>query len=246
MTTTPAIRRYIFLDFETLKRVNFKKLEKVSHKIFIFVGSDIETVPFALVRDMQRIGNTVKWVEVGAATPTDLNYHICFLMGKLHEKIAADVEFAILSNDTAFDPLVNFINSTGRNCLRVRQVAAAESVAPLSNEPSKIVEKPTEPPIELRLTDEELGSRLFGERSKEANGVAATATNLTLIEETARETVRRLIRSGNRPLDVAMLRSYILLHNQELSLHGNVEKIIQRLTETKDIRIENGDVAYNF
>ena len=68
----------------------------------------------------------------------------------------------------------------------------------------------------------------------------------TLIEETARETVRRLVRSGNRPQDVMMLRNYILLHNQELSLHGDVDKIIHQLKDTKDIELTNDAVEYNF
>ena len=118
------IRRYVFLDFETLKHIKFKKLEKVCDKIFVFVNSTTENIPFTLVREMQRMGNAIKWVEVSATSQDDLNYHICFLMGKLHERISIDVEFAILSNDTRFDALVNFVNSTGRNCLRIRQSIA--------------------------------------------------------------------------------------------------------------------------
>ena len=92
---TTQIRRYLFLDFDTLRQIRFKKLEKVCDKVFVFIGSDMETIPFSLVKDMQRMGANVKWIEVGGASPHDLNYHICFLMGKLHEKISAEVEFAI-------------------------------------------------------------------------------------------------------------------------------------------------------
>jgi hypothetical protein len=241
MTNTAYVRRYIFLDFDTLKRIKFKKLEKICDKIFLFVGSEVESVPLALVREMQKMGNAIKWVEVSTVSPSDMNYHICFLMGKLHEKIGADVEFAILSNDSAFDPLVNFINSTGRSCLRVRQSAAlGNDTPPLSTEAPKVESK--------KDLSDDFSATLFGERMSETAsvGLAAHATDQKLIDETARETVRRLVRSGNRPYTIATLRSYILLHNQELSQHGDVDKIIERLETNQDIRVSDGDVQYNF
>jgi hypothetical protein len=263
---TVHTRRYIFLDFETLKRIKFKKLEKVCDKVFIFTGTDIEAVPFPLVRDMQRMGSAVKWVEVGSASAHDLNYHICFLMGKLHEKISGDIEFAILSNDLAFDPLVNFINSTGRNCVRIKTGTDLSAAPPLSNEELLPVKKaanlaetltlpvaentaakPIETTPEATPHRDDLGSRLLGERRSEvAVAVASANSEHTVIEHTASETVRRLIRTGHRPTDLANLKSYILLHNQELSAHGDIEKIIDRLAAANEIKISNGAVSYNF
>lgn len=240
---TTHIRRYIFIDFDTLTKVKFRKLEKVCDKLFVFVSHEIENVPFSLVKDIQRMGNAVKWIEVGIVNASDLNYHICFLMGKLHEKISSDVEFAILSNDESFDPLVNFINSTGRSCLRVRQQIEQNEDKPLSFPTRNEVTKVTDP---LQVEREIVASRLFGERQSEEHISAEGSSDRTIIEETARETVRRLIRSGNRPADLAMLKSYILLHNQEMSMHGNVEKIIERLKETNEIRVEGSQVVYNF
>jgi hypothetical protein len=240
------IRRYVFLDFETLQRIKFKKLEKVCDKIFVFVGTATENIPFALVREMQKMGSSIKWVEVGAASPNDLNYHICFLMGKLHEKISNDVEFAILSNDLAFDPLVHFINSTGRNCLRIRQSATEAVAAPAPDmlENQRIELKKNE--IEPKVNIEELSKSLFDDLTLELTNGGAVSDNHVLIEETAQETVERLMRSGNRPHSVAMLRSYILLHNQELSQHGNVDKIIESLESKDRILIQNGDIEYHF
>ncbi len=240
------IRRYVFLDFETLKHIKFKKLEKVCDKIFVFVDSDTDGIPFALVRDMQKMGSSIKWMEVNGASPTDLNYQICFLMGKLHEKISQDVEFAILSNDTAFDPLVHFINSTGRNCLRIRQSTAesAQTDGISGEAPLRIELQKSE--AEPKVNIEELSKSLFDDLTLELTNGAAVSDNHTLIEETAHETIERLMRSGNRPHSVDMLRSYILLHNQELSQHGNVDKIIKSLESKDSIAIQNGDIKYHF
>jgi hypothetical protein len=241
------IRRYVFLDFETLKGIKFKKLEKVCDKIFVFVGSENESIPLTLVREMQKMGSAIKWIEASSASPSDLNFQICFLMGKLHEKISNDIEFAILSNDVAFDPLVHFINSTGRNCLRIRQSTAESSQTSditSGGQPLRIDLQKNE--AEPKVNIEELSKSLFDDLTIELTNGAAVTDNHGLIEETARETVERLMRSGNRPHSVSMLRSYILLHNQELSQHGNVDKIIQSLQSKDSILINNGDIEYNF
>jgi hypothetical protein len=241
------IRRYVFIDFETLQHIKFKKLEKVCDKIFVFVDGATDSIPFPLVRDMQKMGSGIKWVEVSAASPNDLNFHICFLMGKLHEKISNDIEFAILSNDAAFDPLVQFINSTGRNCLRIRPTTTEANPQPdiaAGEKPLRIDVQKSE--AEPKVNIEELSKSLFEDLTLELTNGAAVSDNTSLIEETARETIERLMRSGNRPHSVAMLRSYILLHNQELSQHGNVDKIIKALQAKESILINNGDIQYHF
>jgi hypothetical protein len=239
------IRRYVFLDFETLKHIKFKKLEKVCDKIFVFVNSTTENIPFTLVREMQRMGNAIKWVEVSATSQNDLNYHICFLMGKLHERISIDVEFAILSNDTRFDALVHFVNSTGRNCLRIRQ-STTEAVVPDASgeQPLRVEVQKSE--AEPKMSIEDLSKSLLEDLALELTNGTAASDNQGLIEETARETIERLMRSGNRPHSVDMLRSYILLHNQEMSKHGNVDKIIKTLESKDNILIKNGDIEYHF
>ncbi|MEL6863999.1 MAG: PIN domain-containing protein [Bacteroidota bacterium] len=225
-------RRYIFVDFENLKKVKFKKLEKVCDKVFILIQADAEFIPISMVQQMQRLGKGVKWIVVHDTQEEGLNYHICFLLGKLHQKVSSDVEFAILSNDKAFDPLVNFINAEGRSCLRVKRkktkeekedewYSAEESSELLDNLPGSTDYSP-----QIFLSDVSIDS--------------------TIIEETAKETVERLMRSGNRPSELEMLRNYILLHNQELSEHGNVDMIIQSLEASDDIKIEKGEVIYNF
>jgi hypothetical protein len=94
----------------------------------------------------------------------------------------------------------------------------------------------------------DLGNRLFSERGSAAAASISGegVSDPTIIEETAKETVRRLIRSGNRPAELGLLKNYILLHNQELSLHGNLEKIIKKLEETNEIRLNSEQVVYNF
>ena len=230
-------RRYIFIDFENLKRVKLKKLQKVCDKVFILVNADEEQIPFTLVQQIQKFGKGAKWVPVPQDGDYSLNYHLAFIMGKVHQKVSLDIEFAILSNDESYDPLVNFINSEGRSCLRVKRKRTPDEKL---DDFDQAIGK-SEPPFIYQ--SDVPGSADETERSRV---VTDTFVDPELIQETANDTRERLKRSGNRPSELGMLRSYILLHNQELSKNGNVDRIINRMEETEDIRIEEGAVIYNF
>ncbi|MBI5914639.1 MAG: hypothetical protein HY842_04625 [Bacteroidetes bacterium] len=227
-------RRYLFIDYENLLQVKFKKLEKVASRIFIFVESSQETVPLSLVRQAQRSGKNLRWIVVSNTDGGKLNYHIAFIMGKLHQKLEEDVEFAVVSNDPEFDPLISFINTSGRSCIRVKRKKDESSVYDEKNlnysNPPEFVDEFSLP----SLSDDH-----------DEGGVPVLVED-ELITRTAEETVKRLIRSGNRPAEISTLKNYILLHSQEVSLHGNVERIIQRLKDSKDIEILKGEVIYNF
>ncbi|MBI1224396.1 MAG: hypothetical protein GC192_04085 [Bacteroidetes bacterium] len=229
-------RRYLFIDYENLLQVKFKKLEKVASKIFIFVESTQETVPLALVRQAQSSGKNIRWIVVNNPNGGKLNYHIAFIMGKLHQKLEDDVEFAVVSNDPEFDPLISFINTTGRSCIRVKRKQDESSIY---EESSLNYSKPPE------FVDE-FSMKNFHENTAEEEDGMPVMVEDELITRTAEETVKRLIRSGNRPAEISTLKNYILLHSQEVSLHGNVERIIQKLKDTKDIEIQKGEVIYNF
>ncbi len=233
-------RRYIFVDYESLKKIKFRKLEKVCDRVFVFIDSKEENIPFSLVRQMQRMGGAVKWVTVDNLGHSSANYHITFLMGKLHEKVNYDIEFAVLSNDVEFDHLINFINSEGRSCVRVKRKDAkmeeyhTTTSTPVATHNVNVVDSHTER-VEISMSD------FQPQPSSEQREIGEE-----LIEQTAQETINRLIRSGNRPAEISTLKNYILLHNQELSMHGNLEKIIRRMEEKREIAIQGQEVVYNF
>lgn len=244
-------RRFVFIDFENLRKIKFKKLEKVATKIFVFISEEVDNIPAFLVYQIQKLGKDVKWIVVDNSKKDKMNYHMAFLMGKLHQKLHADVEFAVLSNDEDFDPLVGFINSQNRNCIRVQR------------KPSKDERK-----AEKEIVEADFSSVSFSEEetaifpeAEYSNGHVqdipeATTAPPTAIEaeydnmiasRTAEETMKRLERSGNRPAEVDTLKHYILLNNQELSVHGNIDKVIERMEASKKINVQQtGEVIYHF
>ncbi len=223
-------RRFVFIDFENLKKVKFKKLEKVCDRVFIFIDTKEKSIPFDLVQQVQRLGKSVKWIPVHKPTRGNLDLHIAFLLGKFHQKINKQTEFAVLSDNNLFDPLVSFVNAEGRSCLRVRSKSVSDS-------------KPT--PATTRVSKSEESGKQSVDLDKPPL-LIDTAFNNGIIESTADNTIQRLKRTGNRPVEISMLRSYILLHNQELTKRGNVDQIIKQMEHNKNIAIRGGQVTYHF
>ncbi|HFA52248.1 MAG TPA: hypothetical protein ENJ95_24785 [Bacteroidetes bacterium] len=224
-------RRYVFVDYNNLLEVKFKKLEKVSSRIFVFIKASQEQIPLSLVRQTQRAGKSLRWIVVSNAGQGKLNYHIAFIMGKLHQKLDQAVEFAIVSNDMDFDPLIAYINESGRPCIRVKRK---------SEEKVYFEEK-----IEMERMDGFSDDPFTVDILRGSDRMDVLVED-EIISKTAEETVKRLIRSGNRPAEVETLKNYINLHFQELSLAGHIDRILQKMEEAKDIEITEGEVAYNF
>ena len=282
-----STRRYLFLDFEDLKDIKFRKIEKVCDRIFVFIRKEEKQIPVGLVQKMQRFGRNAKWVVIdGLDIMQNMNYHISFLMGKLHERIDTEIEFAVLSNDENFDPLINYINTKGgRSCLRVKGKKREKIVAkPASSTPHRrpapsnytlidemkseeelkafsapIRPREVEPAILVSAgyDDENLKSEepivrsvtnQFTLLDNSVNGDSETAGfgDGQIVNRTAEETVSRLVRSGNRPALISTLKNYILLHNQELTVHGNIDAIISRMEEKKEIEVKDEEVIYHF
>ena len=62
----------------------------------------------------------------------------------------------------------------------------------------------------------------------------------------AEHIVRKLVRSGNRPADLPLLRSYILLHGPDASAGRYVDDIIDVMAEKGEIEVSGETVRYGF
>lgn len=238
-------RRFIFVDFNNLKEVKFKKLDKICDKVFIFINSDEENIPFDLVLHLQKMGKSVKWIVVKPTEQGEMNYVMSFMMGRLHQKIDQIIEFAVLSNDPAFDSVVAFINSSGRSCLRVKRDKLVKE-----NKKAEYQEAPAHLTFEdeIEIEEEE-------EKNVEFNNVGAGQPKAgyiaqeedEAIERSAENTINKLIRSGNRPSDVGMLKDYIITNNHGLIFNNNaVDKVIKRLETSQEIEVSDEEVVYHF
>ncbi len=251
--------RYVFISYEDLKEIKFKKLEKICDKIFILINEGINDLPFILVQKIQKLGKNAKWIQISNKEDA-LALSMAFLMGQMHEKINKDIEFAILSNDKQYDSIVSYLNSVGRDCIRVKN--KKKNIASYSTteaaEPSKGIEViEIESEIEPKKTFHELSNELdHVEPIEPKSNISLGNTALDILANgsdaaqgvkiAANETIKRLIRSGNRPSELSLLKSYIILHNQNESIEENIEEIIEHLASTNEIEIREDEVIYNF
>ena len=127
-------KRYIFVDYDSLKKIKLSTLEKVCNKVFIFISHKEESIPSSIVMQAQYLGKRIQWIATDMSESNGFMLHISFLMGALHQKEKKSIEFAILSDDTDFDTLVDFINDAGRNCLRVKIDKVAEEEEELDDD----------------------------------------------------------------------------------------------------------------
>ena len=288
------VRRFVFVHYRDLLTLRLKKLEKVSDKLYVFTPAAVEQVPLALVRQLQRMGPDLTWVDLGDVTRQDAASIIGFRVGVLHEQVDLGVEFALLSDDAALDALVSHVEASGRSCVRVRQqgaeaggaaeeeedfdaeadrgggeydlvdldadaeggggAGAPRRPAPLRAEalqqrrPAGSNGSPGGGTLRERLGTPRPpagrnGSNALADFVGEPEGHPDTEATVASLAD---ELVRRLIRSGTRPDDLSMLRSYILLYVEEPGSAAYVDDIIAHMAEKGEIKVEDGAVGYNF
>jgi len=221
--------RYVFISYEDLKDIKFKKLQKVCDRIYILINEGIENLPFKLVQRLQKLGKNVKWIQISEKEEA-LSLSMAFLLGQMHSKINKEVEFAILSNDRQYDSIISYLNNIGRECIRVKNkkknIADFTSGESFSIEKEEGEEQGEEDTFEIDLQD---SLNVQGPRPNFNMGSTALDM-LTNGKETAKgvkvaanETIKRLIRSGNRPSELSLLKSYISLHNQNEAVDENID-----------------------
>lgn len=92
-----------------------------------------------------------------------------------------------------------------------------------------------------------------GQTRKGGNGMREPLKTEQLDADTAHEVapladdvVRKLIRSGNRPNDVSMLRSYILLQSSDGNAVRHVDAIIRLMQRKGEISLDGTAIKYSF
>ncbi|MBP7274254.1 MAG: hypothetical protein KA974_10450 [Saprospiraceae bacterium] len=222
------------MDYESLQKMEYRKLARICEKMFVLIDANVPAIPFELVKILQKLGKTTKWVPFEKSAPDKLHIEMAFLLGKCHERLALDIEFAILTDSSNYDSIILKIIESGRSCLRVKIGEEKH----LQNDAETSENTPATLGTELKTN----GHVVKTGRVEKFMQV----TNNQLVEETAQDTIQRLIRSGNRPAEIATLKSYIFMNNQEQLEHFQIEDIIKHLVTSQEIEIHNEEVYYNF
>lgn len=237
MTIRP--QRFIFSGLDSLIGGKVRKLADLCEKLFIFIDEEEPVVPVKIVRKLQGFGRKVKWVPVEIDLQTDFQVFFSFFVGKTHERTKPEVEFILLGDSTEYDSLVRHMNACGRSCLRLEPARAFELLCPDTEispaEPTALIPGEQEKELHRAVEPSESGEPSGRERSDPLSG------------KIARDIVQRMIRSGNRPAELSILREYIQLCQQEKLANGSIDRIIQHMQDQKEIEVNgSSEVVYNF
>lgn len=230
-------RRYLFTTYQDIVHLDFELIDKVCDRMFVLIEDEVDDIPFTLVKRLQRLGKGLKWVVTETADTEENRLHISFLLGKMHKKVPTDIEFAILTDDEAFDPLIAFINQSKRTCLRVKASKGIENLAPHhENGHTGLGLMVPKEPIKVSIQfEDEKGDFIKTEPLKSDS----------TLQNAAQKVRDRMLRSGNRPSELELLKEYIILNNPNLQ-PAVADKVISYLHSNKDIEIANTEVHYNF
>ena len=114
---------YVLVDFENVQP-DLSLLANSSYKVKVFFGAKQQEgrVPFKLLDAMLALAGNVEPVKVMRSGSNAVDMHIAYYIGRLIEK-EPDATIHIISGDTDFDPLAEFLRANGVSCSRSKTIA---------------------------------------------------------------------------------------------------------------------------
>jgi hypothetical protein len=101
---------YILIDFENVQPDTIEQLNKENFKVLVFVGPNQSKIPFDTVQVLQQMGERAQYIKVVTNGSNALDFHIAFYLGQLSQQDPTGY-FHVISKDTGFDPLMQYLKS---------------------------------------------------------------------------------------------------------------------------------------
>jgi len=115
---------YVLVDFENVQPDSLAVLATGQFRVKVFVGASQAKgrISFELVHSMQALGANAEYVKIARTGKNAVDMHIAYYVGRLLEKEPGAVVH-IVSKDTDFDPLIEYLDAKGSACKRVKSIA---------------------------------------------------------------------------------------------------------------------------
>jgi hypothetical protein len=115
---------YVLVDFENVQPDSLAALATGQFRVKVFVGASQAKgrISFELVHSMQALGANAEYVKIARTGKNAVDMHIAYYVGRLLEKEPGAVVH-IVSKDTDFDPLIEYLHAKGSACKRVKSIA---------------------------------------------------------------------------------------------------------------------------
>lgn len=120
---------YVLVDFENVQP-DLSMLANSSFKVKVFFGAKQQEgrVPFKLLDAMLALGGNVEPIKVMRSGSNAVDMHIAYYIGRLIEKEPNSV-IHIISGDSDFDPLVEYLKANGVHCKRAKSTTEIAKLA---------------------------------------------------------------------------------------------------------------------
>jgi hypothetical protein len=115
---------YVLVDFENIQPDSLAALKGGAFTVMIFVGASQARgrISFELSRSVQQLGANAEYVTIARSGPNAIDMHIAYYVGALLEK-ERNAAIHIISGDTDFDPLIEFLRAKGHSVQRTKSIA---------------------------------------------------------------------------------------------------------------------------
>ena len=115
---------YVLVDFENVQPDSLAALATGQFRVKVFVGAAQAKgrISFELSHSMQMLGANAEYVKIARTGKNAVDMHIAYYVGRLLEKEPGAV-IHIISKDSDFDPLIEYLRAKGSTCKRVKTIA---------------------------------------------------------------------------------------------------------------------------
>ena len=128
---------YVLVDFENVQPESLATLAGGAFKVKVFIGAAQAKgrISFELSHSIQMLGADAEYVRIARSGPNAMDMHIAYYVGKLLEQ-EPRAQVHVVSRDTDFDPLLEFLHAQGFQVKRVRSIAEIVKSAPAPKRPA--------------------------------------------------------------------------------------------------------------
>jgi len=111
----------VLIDFENVRPDSLQLLASEHFRVLLFVGANQTKLPFETVEAIQKLGVKAEYIKIAGNGPNALDFHIAYYIGTLAATEPA-AYFHIVSRDTGFDPLIQYLKNKKVLAARVEAI----------------------------------------------------------------------------------------------------------------------------
>lgn len=115
-------KKYVLIDYENIQPADMQTLDRDSYHVIVFVGANQTKVTYETAVVLQHMGERASYIKIAGNGNNALDFHIAFCLGELIAKEPGAC-FLVVSKDTGFDPLIQYLKSRKISVSRVKTLS---------------------------------------------------------------------------------------------------------------------------